>query len=77
MRQTSNTNDFINAKSHDGKKPLHTGLTTSYDENFFVYRKTSIKPPLPPPPGGLIYFKPIWVGRGGVIHLRGGGAYLI
>lgn len=33
--QLCNANDFINAKSHDGKKPLHAGLTTSYDENFF------------------------------------------
>ena len=43
MRLTSNANDFINAKSHDGKKPLHAGLTTSYDENFFIYHKPSIK----------------------------------
>ena len=70
MRLTSNANDFINAKSHDGKKPLHAGLTTSYDENFLVYRKSSIKPP-PLLPGGLIYFKPIW-GEGSFV-LEGEG----
>ena len=31
-----------------------------------VYRKSSIKPP-----GGLIYFKPIWGGEGCLIETRG------
>ena len=39
------------------------------------YRKSSIKPP-----GGLIYFKPIWRGGGGLIeteaYFRGGGGGL-
>ena len=70
MRLTSNANDFINAKSHDGKKPLHAGLTTSYDENFLVYRKSSIKPPPPPPRGAYLFQAHL---GGGIIHFRGEG----
>ena len=47
-------------------------ILTSTDLQLLTCCKSSIKPP-----GGLIYFKPIWGGGGGLIetggYLRGGG----